>query len=172
MRNYVNVDYHSIMKYISMFGKKMVIFFLILFVMLFIIYYSFTSNKFVYIDRNRDLVYTESRHIPILFLEKKLVYLVRNYLAGSLDYKGRVPFSEKSVLKHISYNKHTKDLVLDWDMFFYKHMLDSQGQSDMEVFLETIKLNTDVKMIYFLIEGKQIPIFYNNLSLSEGYKIK
>ncbi|MGL4388328.1 MAG: GerMN domain-containing protein [Brevinema sp.] len=133
---------------------------------------SLSYKKVYYLDKDNRKLIVERKLIKNIKPYTKIQNLLRKYLDGSIEYRARLPFMGVTQLININHDQNTRTLVLNWDSYFTVVMEDEYFDMDVYYLLKTIKKNTNINKVYFLIKSHQIPIFWKASNLSSGILLK
>lgn len=131
-----------------------------------------TTDIFYYQNKNNRKFLHERRRIKPLQFESPLQALVRLYISGGLNYNAKIPFSAESQILGIYHDSQMKNLVLDWNGFFVRDLQNDDIDTDMNLLFKTLKENTSVEMVYFLVEGGLNELYWNDMLLDKGISLK
>ncbi|MGL4394447.1 MAG: GerMN domain-containing protein [Brevinema sp.] len=131
-----------------------------------------TAKTFYYIDKDSGRLIEERKHIKNIKPHSSIQNLLREYLDGSLQYRGHLPFNHVTQLLNVNHNAKKELLVLNWDVYFATAMASSHFDEDIYFLLKTIHANTSVEKVYFLMNGNQTPIYWRQRDLSKGISLE
>lgn len=151
---------------------KYLLFFIIIVLCISYFFIFMLSKTFYYMDKDTFKQISEQRYIIKGKQETFLQALLRTYLDGSNTYIGKIPFMHDSSLLSISHDRNKKILVLNWDPNFVKVSEQPLFEKDITYLLKTIKKNTTIQKVYFVINNNVLSIPWKNQDLSSGILIK
>ncbi|SFB68063.1 hypothetical protein SAMN02745150_00139 [Brevinema andersonii] len=144
----------------------------VLFTVIRLVFIVAATNTFYYQNKNNSKFLHERRRIKPLQFESPLQALVRLYISGGLNYDAKIPFSSESQILGIYHDSQMKNLVLDWNSFFVRDLQNDNIDTDMKLLFKTLKENTSVEMVYFLVEGGLNGLYWNDMLLDKGINLK
>jgi len=99
--------------------------------------------------------------------------LIREYLLGPISYKMRPGFPVEVDVKSIFiiYSVKSVDAIIDFNSEFLSY-IDKIDEWTIRSFLETLKVNTRIKKVLFLCEGKRMKEKIGNYNLYNFIEIK
>ena len=130
--------------------------------------YLFETKSVYYINKDQGLVFSERINVDIIGIESDIQSFLRSYLAGSQDYKAKIPFTYETRLISASHDKDEKTLILNWNSYFYRALEQKNVDKDIEVLLNSLEKNFSIDKVYFLVEGSKLAVDWKNKSLGDG----
>ena len=130
--------------------------------------YLFETNSVYYINKDQGIVFSERINVHTIGIESKIQAFLRAYLAGSQDYKAKIPFTYETRLISASHDKDEKTVILNWNSYFYRALEQKNVDKDIEVLLNSLKKNFSIDKVYFLVEGSKLAVDWKNKSLGDG----
>ena len=133
--------------------------------------YLFETKPVYYIDKDQGTVFSERIEVRTIGIESKVQAFLRVYLAGSKNYKAKIPFTYETRLISTSHDKDEKILILNWNSYFYRALEQKNIDKDVEVLLKSLKKNFSIDKVYFLVEGSKLVVDWQNKSLGDGIEL-
>jgi len=156
---------------------KLIIIYVAIIIVLFLsikhIFYLLTTDVFYY--QHKDFpneIIQERRQIKKIENESYTQAMIRIYLSGSIYYTGKMPFSYDIKVISISHGRDNKILILNWNNYFLRDINQRIVTRDIELLLKTIKRNSNIGKVYFLIENNKFPILWKGKKLEYGILLK
>ena len=131
----------------------------------------FETKTMYYINKDKGTVYSERIEVHTVGIESNIQSFLRTYLAGSQNYKTKIPFTYETRLISASHDKKEKTLILNWNSYFYRALEQENIDKDIEVLLKSLKKNFSIDKIYFLVEGSKLVVDWQNMSLGDGIEL-
>ena len=130
--------------------------------------YLFETKSVYYLNKDQGTVFSERINVDIIGIESDIQSFLRSYLAGSQDYKAKIPFTYETRLISASHDKDEKTLILNWNSYFYRALEQKNVDKDIEVLLNSLEKNFSIDKVYFLVEGSKLAVDWKNKSLGDG----
>ncbi|MGL5721750.1 MAG: hypothetical protein ACRCY4_05055 [Brevinema sp.] len=131
-----------------------------------------TTKPFYYGDRLNDgKIIVERMKVSSFDSESELQAYVRQYLIGNANYQIKLPYNSAGRIMGIYHDTSTENLVINWNPEFYVSWEEGLNMEDTLLFFYSIKKNFPVKTIRYLIDGRSIPITWEEQRLDEGINL-
>ncbi len=169
IKKYKNLILEFIKKHIKIILKGSLIG--LVFIMLCWGKYLFETKTVYYINKDKGAIYSERIKIRTVSVESNIQSFLRTYLAGSQNYKTKIPFTYETRLISASHDKDEKTLILNWNSYFYRALEQKDVDKDIEVLLKSLKKNFSIDKVYFLVEGSELVVAWQNKSLGDGIEL-
>ena len=135
--------------------------------------YYLNSDVFYYADKDKSTEFTETQRIKKVSNESSLQASISQYLKGSYNYKGKIPFIPFTQIIDISHNAAEGIVILNWNSYFYKALESPTIEQDIKLLLKTMAKNYPVETVYFFVEGVNLNnVFWMDLNLGQGLDLK
>ena len=133
--------------------------------------YLLETKPVYYINKDQGFIFSERIEVRTIGIESKIQAFLRAYLAGSQNYKAKIPFTYETRLISASHDKDKKTLVLNWNSYFYRALEQKNVDKDIEILLNSLKKNFSIDKVYFLVEGARLVVDWQNKSLGDGIEL-
>ena len=133
--------------------------------------YFFETRDVYYVNKDQGTIYSERIEVHTVGIESDIQSFLRSYLAGSQNYKTKIPFTYETRLISASHDRDEKTLVLNWNSYFYRALEQKNVDKDIEVLLKSLKKNFAIDKVYFLVEGSKLVIDWQGNSLGNGIEL-
>ena len=130
--------------------------------------YLIQTKSVYYLNKDQGTVFSERIDVDVIGVESKMQAFLRSYLAGSQDYKAKIPFTYETRLISASHDKDEKTLILNWNSYFYRALEQKGVDKDIEILLKSLEKNFSIDKTYFLVEGSKLTVDWKNKSLGDG----
>ncbi len=128
--------------------------------------YNIVFKEVYYLHKDSFVILKNKIRVKRIGSESVIQGFLRNYLAGSTDYKAKIPFTYETLLLSASHDKDKKILVLNWNSYFYKALEKDIVEEEIKLLLFSLKRNFNISTVFFLVEGAPINISLGDIDLS------
>lgn len=130
--------------------------------------YFTNTRPAYYLNKNtHKILKTRIKNKPIE-MESAIQTYIREYLAGSIDYNTKIPFTSDTILLSISHDQNHSVLILNWNAYFYKALEQENIDEEIELLLKSIKKNFSINKVFFLVEGSKITWNWKGKNLNDA----
>ncbi|MGL5254946.1 MAG: hypothetical protein ACRC9L_08145 [Brevinema sp.] len=131
------------------------------------------TKPFYYGDRlNSNRIITERMSLRLFSSESDLQAYIRQYFLGNDNYQIRLPYNSVGRMIGIYHDTPKETLIINWNSEFYLSWQEGVPTRDTQLFFYSIKRNFPVKTIRYLIDGRSIPILWEEQRLDLGVNIE
>ncbi len=130
------------------------------------------TQRSYYLNKDTGMVITSLLPKKSIDTESSLQTYIRRYLAGSPDYRIKLPFALDVELINANHDDGKNILILNWNTAFYKFLESDTAEREINLLLSSIKRNARVKEVYFLVNGESVEFTGDSYDLSGVINMK